>query len=253
MTFLRLDDHVDDTPRPFSTLAGVHPRMIGTLLQGEPPDVVSAVIAEYAIGEAAAILAVLPVDVVAAALVLLAGPPDPGLDLGAIEARLVARFVVGRVASRGEWRGARRVEDQLECESGARRARLTSLMKSHDPHLLHALRDPATRLAELVRGSDRQDLAQVVREVRLDRFAQYLATEDEATQGIWMACVSKRVAETLREELELLGEVDPVTAGLARVAIWQVAEELIRKGWIDIPKVPDLTEPGTQPTMAEPI
>ena len=254
MSFLSRVDRFASPNHPFSTLRGVSPTQIGRLLLGESATVVAAVAAEFPVDEATAILVVQPDEVVDEVLRLLAQPPDLAIRLGEIEMRLLRRIEVGERRPRLSARGIQRAGDQL---ASLEQARVGEPGQRRYPRLAAHV-DARRKENEIQAWFDRlaehpgPEINIVLRQVESSVFAQFVQGEPEELQAIWLSACSPRVAQTMREEMDLASS-NPRATELARLAVARTVGRLIDEAMISTPKVPDLTEAGTQPTMAEPI
>ena len=257
--YLPLTDHAGARPRAFGTIRNLHPARLAALLREESPEVFAAVLAELEPSAAADTLRHVPNAVAAAVLILLQEPRDPSLELAEIECRIVLRHLAGGAVAAGprdqrfmkgvvEHLGTSRI-DALLTEVAAQSEVVAVLLRRVAPSAGPAADD----LFALMPRLPTHDVAQVARTVSLSVLAEATLGASQAEVDAILASVSPRVAESLREEQEVIVSRGRFSPERARAEVALAMHDLERSGSIVLPKVPDLTEAGTQPTMAEPI
>ena len=112
------------------------------------------------------------------------------------------------------------------------KALLVSL-EERNPELSQAIRQKMFTFEDLT-WLDTSSLQMVLREVEMRDLAVALKTASEKLQGLLLSCISKRAAETVKEEMSFLGPLKLKEIEGAQQRIIEVVRRLETEGQIDL-------------------
>jgi len=216
---------------PFSFLSGRHPDEIRYLLQDEQSQTIAAIAAQLSPALSAAVLAGLPPDQQADVLQRLArlGPTDPDV-LTEIALGLKERLGQPRIRAGGVSQAAAVLR---ESPHGATRSMLASL-DDHDSELADELRQTLFSFDDLLKLDD-DTLRTVLQETDDRPWALALKASPDAVRRKVFGCLSARIAQAIKDEMDALGPVRLSEMTAVRQQIADSIHRLEESGLIALP------------------
>lgn len=216
---------------PFGFLNGRHPDDIRYLLQEEHAQTIAVIAAQLAPGLSAAVLAGLPPDQQADVLQRLArlGPTDPDV-LTEIALGLKERLGSPRVRVGGVSQAAAVLRESPRM---ATRSMLASL-DDHDSELADELRQTLFSFDDLLKLDD-ETLRTILQETDDRPWAMALKASPEVVRRKVLGCLSARVAQAIKDEMDSLGPVRLSEMTAVRQQIADSIHRLEEAGVIALP------------------
>ncbi len=216
---------------PFSFLSGRHPDDIRYLLQEEHAQTIAVIAAQLAPALSAAVLAGLAPDQQADVLQRLArlGPTDPEV-LTEIALGLKERLGSPRIRAGGISQAAAVLR---ESSRGATRSMLASL-DDHDSELADELRQTLFSFDDLLKLED-ETLRTILQETDDRPWAMALKASPEAVRRKVLGCLSARIAQAIKDEMDSLGPVRLSEMTAVRQQIADSIHRLEEAGLIALP------------------
>lgn len=195
-------------PRPFDAVRRTHPAQLASFIQNEHPQTIAMILTYLSPDQAALILGVLPPDRQADVLRRMAlmerTSPEMLKEAEQILSRKLSTVVQQESSTQG---GLKWVVSVLGHVDRATERTILSKLASEDPNLADELKKRMFLFDDIVNLDDRS-LQRVLREV--DQNKDLPLAMKTAAEAVWqkvLANVSKRMAEGLRESVDLLGPV----------------------------------------------
>jgi len=217
-------------------LAEAEPRQIYSLLRAEQPQTVAFVLSFLPPEKASPVLMMMPTEAreqVVERLATLAPTP--------IE---VIEKVLAVLNQKSGGKQPRALNSTGGLKSAA--ALLNAMDKNTSKAILTALQERNADLVQTIQQKmftfedlamiDLAGLQMVMREVDTQDLTLSLKGSSEKLQGILLGCISKRAAETVKEEMGMLGAVKPKEIEAAQMRIIEVVRRLESEGQIDLGK-----------------
>ncbi len=203
----------------------MEPRQIFNLLKGEQAQTVAFILSYVEPAKAASIITQMPVEVRDEVLERLSTLNSTSVELVSKVARSITQNAhktkVMMHASGGVRMGAE-ILNVLDKENSKQ---ILGRLEQRDPELGAAIRKKMFGFADLVR-LEQKDLQRIMREVDTNDLVLALKTATPMLRDAVSGALSKRAAETLKEELEMLGSVRAKEVDAAQDRIIQVVRRL---------------------------
>ena len=225
--------------RPFEFLSTLEPRLSAGFLADEHPQTIALVLSNVPSELAADLLRSLPAGFrrdVAVRIATLDRTSPEVLDL--IEAHLAERFATVTVDDQRAVGGISALVDLLNRSDDETERAVVEGLREVDEGLADRVRAAMFSFDDLVVLGDRE-VQQVLRNVDSKDLAIALKGALEAVQDKILRNLSSRAADTLREEIELLGRVRMAAITEARASVMKVVRELEEQGQIVLERAGD--------------
>ena len=213
----------------------MEPRQIYNLLKNEQPQTVAFILSYLDSLKSAAIIALFSATVRDEILERLSTLNSTSIELVNKVAKSLTqnlqRTKVTMHASGGV-RAAAEILNALDRETGKQ---ILGRLEQRDPDLGNAIRKKMFGFADLVR-LEQKDLQRIMREVDTNDLVLALKTSTPLLRDAICGALSKRAAETLKEELDMLGSVRPKDVEAAQDRIIQVVRRLEEQEEISLEK-----------------
>lgn len=212
----------------FHNLRNADPQQIGTLLRNEHPQTIALLLAHLETAQAAAVVKELPTNIGGDVLTRMARMDKVLPEVLQVLERSYgseAKLTLSHdLAVAG---GPESVAEVLNLVTGSIEKDLLDSIAQHDAELCEQIKNLMFVFEDLVKLDDRT-LQRVLREVQTRELAVSLKAASQALKERVFASLSKRAADALREEMEMLGPVrvkDVEAAQSAVVASVRALEE----------------------------
>jgi flagellar motor switch protein FliG len=231
----RTQELFDDTPRSaMDRIAAVDPSVLGGVLEAEHPQVIAAILSQLPADRAAKLVEALPEGVRAAALQRLGTLTEVPAGLleeiaSALSEDLPPPGVEAALSVDGVGRSAQLVR-KLRKETSES---LLSEMESHDSQLVALIRRNMYSFEDLG-AIDQRAMRELLKAVPGDRLTLALKTASEQLRNHLFSGMSKRAADRVREDLDLLGAVKLSDVEEAQREIVEIALRLESEGVLSL-------------------
>lgn len=225
--------------RPFEFLYAVEPRLSASFLADEHPQTIALVLSNIASDLAADLLRALPAEFrrdVAVRIATLDRTSPEVVSL--IEAHLAERFGTITVDDQQVVGGIPALVDLLSRSDDETERAVVEGLREIDAALADRVRAAMFSFEDLVSLGDRE-VQQVLRSVDSKDLAVALKGAAENVRQKILGNLSSRAAETLREEIELLGRVRMTAIEEARASVMTVVRGLEEEGHIVLERAGD--------------
>lgn len=225
--------------RPFEFLFALEPRLAAGFLADEHPQTIALVLSRIPSELAAELLKALPDEFrrdVAVRIATLDKTSPEVLEL--IEAHLAQRFATITVDDQRPVGGISALVDLLSRSDDATEKAVVEGLREVDEGLADQVRAAMFSFEDLTVLSDRE-VQQVLRGVDSKDLAVALKGAADPVQKKILGNLSSRAADTLREEIELLGRVRMAAIEEARASVMRVVRELEEQGQIVLERAGD--------------
>lgn len=240
----RMDELVEQKPsvvgrRSFEFLFTLDPRLSASFLVDEDSRTIALVLANLPTDLAAELLREFPAefrtDVAVRIAVLDKTSPEV---ISLIEEHLSARFATIAIDDQTEVGGVPALVELLTKADGDTEKAVVEGLREFDADLADRVRAAMFSFDDLVTLGDR-DVQQILRSVDSKDLAIALKGAPGAVQQKILGNLSSRAADTLREEVELLGRVRSSAVEEARASVMRVVRDLEEQGQLVLERAGD--------------
>lgn len=221
-------------PAAMQDLSEMDPRNVANLIRDEHPQTIAFVISHLAPEKAAQVLNLLRPeqrDQVIERLATLA--PTPVEVTEKVAEVINAKLGVKQTRALTQTGGVTTAADILNAmDKEASRSLLTSL-EERNPELCQAIRKKMFTFEDL-RRLDNQAIQRILREIEMRDLVLALKKASEPLTQLLLSNISRRAAETVREEMAFLGHVKLRDIEAAQFRIIDVVRKLEAEGEIDL-------------------
>jgi flagellar motor switch protein FliG len=231
----RTQELFDDMPQTaMDRIAAMDPAALAGVLEGEHPQVIAAILSQLSSDRAAKLVEALPESVRAQALQRLGAMTEVPAGLleevaTALSADLPPPGVEAALSVDGVGRSAQLVR-RLKKETSEP---LLSEIEAHDSQLVAAIRRNMYSFEDLG-AIDQRAMRELLKAVPGDRLTLALKTASEHLRSHLFGGMSKRAADRVREDLELLGAVRLSDVEEAQREIVEIALRLESEGVLSL-------------------
>jgi len=220
-------------------LRAARPSTLAELLKDEHPQVAAVILSQLPPAQASAVLADMPGDLQARLIARLASVheiPAHALEVAseAILEALVAAGGLQAPSERAEFDGVRFAASLLNELPPDDSERLLEDVEEIERDAHAKIRDAMFTFEDLAR-LDSRSLQLLMREVSLDQLVLALRTAGEGLRESFFSAVSKRAAQTMREDLEIMPPKRLSEVEAAQREIVEVAMRMSTDGQLQLP------------------
>jgi len=240
----RMDELVERKPsvvgrRPFEFLFALDPRLSASFLRDENARTIALVLSNLPADLAAGLLREFPADFRTDVAVRIAVLDKTSPEvIGLIEEHLAARFSTISIDDQRDVGGVPTLVDLLTRADGDTEKAVVDGLREVDAELADRVRAAMFSFDDLVSLGDR-DVQQILRNVDSKDLAIALKGAAASVQQKILGNLSSRAADTLREEVELLGRVRLSAVDDARASILRVVREMEEQGTLVLERAGD--------------
>jgi flagellar motor switch protein FliG len=219
---------------PFEFMEQANPSNLLEVLRHEHPQTISLILAHLSPGQASAVTQGLPPDVRLDVVRRIAGMEQ--IDSQVLS--LLNKSLQGKIStllniSRDQIGGAEKVAEILNLVDSASEKQIMSALAAEDPQLAEQIQMLMFTFEDL-EHIDPRGIQKILAQAEMGDIVLALKAVSDSLREKFLTCVSKRNAETIREELEVMGRVPLKDVEEAQQKILQIARELEEAGEIVI-------------------
>jgi len=212
----------------------LEPRQIYNLLRNEQPQTIAFIISYLHISKASSLIKMLSPEVREEVVERIGGMESTALELVNKVVRVLARNLeYDEQQTFNQSGGVRRVADLLNSLDKETSKAVLSRLEEKNPTIGNAVRKKMFSFEDMLRLQN-ADLQRVAREIDMGDLTVALKSANPGLRDAMLSAVSKRAAETLLEEMELLGPVRLKEVEAAQDKIIQIVRKLEEDGEISI-------------------
>ena len=222
------------TPGALRGVVELEPRLLFNLIRGESSQIIAVIISYLPAGKCSEVLALLSNEAreqVVERLAMLGPIPLEVVEVigTAIERRLSGKL--GRALK--QTGGVKSAADALNALNKNVTKSILATLEERNPELGQAIRQKMFTFADLVR-LETTALQKVLREVDMRDLALALKKADELLKTRLFSGISKRAAETVKDEMNLMGPVKLKEISAAQSRIIEAVRRLEESGEIEL-------------------
>jgi flagellar motor switch protein FliG len=238
-------------PRPAKGSEGsedirkMEPRQVVSLIKNEQPQTIAFVMSYLDTAKAAEVMLLLPVDVREEVMERLGGMAETSSDIVDKIAKRLNKRIDRRIVKQSMHRngGVKSAAELMKCLDKETRNNLLARIAERNGPLGAAIRKQVFGFEDLVQLTA-SDLQRVVREVDSADMAIALKTAKPALLEAMLASVSKRAAESLKDDISMLGNQKAKDVEAAQDRIMAAVVKLEEAGEITIESEEEANAPG---------
>lgn len=228
---------VSPSPPPVAAmeqLSEMEPRQILNLLRNEQPQIIALVICHLAPAKASQLLALMRTELREQVLLRIGSMQPTSIDaLEKVIEVLQPKLANQQPRAQNQRGGVKMVAEVLNAmDKSVSKSILISIEEQH-PELGQAIRQKMFTFDDLAR-LDNMALQMILREIDKRDLAVALKAASDRVQNSLLASMSRRAAESLMEEVNLLGPVKLKEVEAAQASILDTARRLESEGEIDL-------------------
>lgn len=224
----------DRETSPLARLEIAPPEAVGALLSNEPPQIAGAIIAQLEPNASAAILATMNHERQAAVLAHVSRMTEvPATVLEDMAAALANELPSTDAATLVTVDGIAKAAAILNAHSKDLSKAVLAELEARDAAAAKEVREAMFTFEDLVR-LDPRAMRELLREVPTERLTLALKDAPEEVMRAIFAGLSKRAAELITDDLQLLGKTRKADVEAARLEVVQAALRLETEGKIDL-------------------
>lgn len=219
---------------PLARLEIAPPEAVGALLAGEPPQIAGSILAQLEPNASAAILATMDNERQAAVLAHVSRMTEvPATVLEDMAAALANELPSSDAATLVTVDGVAKAAAILNATSKETSKAVLAELEARDAAAAKEVREAMFTFEDLVR-LDARAMRELLREVPTERLTLALKDAPDDVVSAIFAGLSKRAAELITDDLQLLGKVRKTDVEAARLEVVQAALRLESEGKIDL-------------------
>lgn len=203
----------------------MEPRQIFNLLKNEQAQTVAFILSYLEVPKAAEVIGLFPPLARDEVIARLSTLNSTSVELVSRVVRSMMHNVQGTKATMHASGGVRAAAEILNTLERDNSKQIMTRLEQRDPELSAAIRKKMFGFADLVR-LEQKDLQRIMREIDTNDLVLALKTATPLLRDAISGALSKRAAETLKEELEMLGSVRLKDVEAAQDRIIQVVRRL---------------------------
>ena len=222
------------SPAALQGVADLEPRQVYNLLRHEQPQTVALVLSFIPADKASLVLALIPAEQREKVLERLASlSPTPSEVAEKVIGVLNTKLGVRPTRAMNQTGGVKAAADVLNCMDKTTSKALLMALEERNPELCTSIRQKMFTFEDLV-AMETPVLQRILREVDMRDLALSLKTASDKLKNALLACVSKRAAETVQEEIQFMGPVRLRDIEAAQLRVIDVVRKLESDGDIEI-------------------
>ncbi len=215
-------------------ISEMEPRQIYNLLRHEQPQTVALVLSFIPPDKAASVFALITPDQREKILERLATlSPTPIEVVEKVVGILNTKLGVRQTRALNQTGGIKTAADILNSMDKTAGKSLLLSIEEHNPDLCQAIRQKMFTFEDLS-GLEPQALQRILREVDMRDLAMSLKTASDKLKTTLLACISKRAAETVQEEITYMGPVRLRDIENAQMRVIDAVRKLETEGDIEL-------------------
>jgi flagellar motor switch protein FliG len=215
-------------------LAELEARQLFSLLKGERPQTFALILSHLGAEKASAVLALLESELRREVLERLATlGPTPVEVLEGVAAALKQKLGTKPAGAFRQTGGIKSAADLLNALDKEMSNSLLQSIEERNPELGQAIRQKMFTFED-VAALDTSSLQKILREVDMRDLAIALKSASATLKSALLGCISKRAAETVNEEISLMGPVKLREIEAAQMRIIEVVRRLESEGEIEL-------------------
>lgn len=224
-------------PPATQAICEMEPRQIFALLRREQPQTIALVLSFLPPDKAATVMDLVPTEQREKVVERLATmTPTPIEVVERVVGVLNARLGVRQSRGLNQSGGVKTAADILNSMEKATSNTLLQSMEENNPSLCQSIRQKMFTFEDLI-GLEAQALQRILREVDARDLAMALKTASEKLKKTLLACLSKRAAETVQEEIAFMTGVRLKDIESAQLRLIDAARKLEADGDIELTPV----------------
>lgn len=213
----------------------MEPRQVYNLLKGEQPQTIAFLLSYLEPAKSAAIVGLLAPDAREEVIERLGTLNSTSVEIVSKVAKALTKNLTKTKVTMHTSGGVRSAADVLNTLDRETTKQILGRLDQRDPELGAAIRKKMFGFADLVR-LEQKDLQRIMREVDTNDLVLALKTSTPLLRDAISGALSKRAAETLKEELEMLGSVRPKEIDAAQDRVIAVVRRLEEQEEISLEK-----------------
>ena len=215
-------------------IVDMEPRQVYNLIRHEQPQTVALVLSYIGADKAAETLSFFQPDQRDKVLERIATlAPTPVEVVEKVVAVLVAKRGVNQTRALSQTGGVKTAADLLNAMDKNQGKNLLGSLEERNPELSQAIRQKMFTFEDLA-NLDMTVLQRILREVDLRELALALKSASEKLKTKLLACITKRAAETVQEEITFMGPVRLRDIEAAHMHVIDAVRRLENEGAIDL-------------------
>ena len=215
-------------------ISDMEPRQVYNLLRHEQPQTVALVLSFIPADKAALVFALIPPDQRERVLERLATlSPTPIEVVEKVVSILNSKLGVRQTRALNQTGGIKTAADILNSMDKTAGKSLLLSIEEHNPDLCQAIRQKMFTFEDLA-ALESQALQRILREVDMRDLAMALKTASDKLKSTLLACISKRAAETVQEEITYMGPVRLRDIESAQMRVIDAVRKLETEGDIEL-------------------
>ncbi len=215
-------------------IATLEPRQIYNLIRNEQPQTIAFIISYLHISKASSLIKMFAAEVREEVVERIGSMESTALELvNKVVSTLARNLEYDEKQTFNQSGGVRRVADLLNSLDKDTSKTILSRLEEKNPNIGNAVRKKLFSFDDLLR-LQQADLQRVTREIDMGDLTIALKSVNPNLKEAIMSSISKRAAETLEEEMELLGPVRLKEVEAAQDKIIQTVRKLEEDGEISI-------------------
>lgn len=222
------------SPAAVQGVVDLEPRQVFNLLRHEQPQTVALVLSFIPSDKAALVMGLIPTEQREKVLERLASlSPTPSEVAEKVIGVLNSKLGVRPTRAMNQTGGVKTAADILNCMDKAAGKALLMSLEERNPELCGSIRQKMFTFEDLA-AMETPTLQRILREVDMRDLALSLKTASDKLKSSLLACVSKRAAETVQEEIAFMGPVRLRDIEAAQLRVIDVVRKLESDGDIEI-------------------
>lgn len=223
-----------ETPEAIGEIVDMETRQVCNLIRNEQAQTIAFLLSHLSPNKASEIITYLENDKRQAVIERM-GEMDTitGEMMGKVAATLKTHVSVGAKRSEYKTGGVKHVADLMKLLAKDMSKAILSAIDKSNQDLATFIRKKMFSFDDLLKLSPR-DMQRIARDIEMSDLVLALKPANQALQDAFFKAVSKRAAETLKEEISLLDNVKAKEVELARDKIIQVVRRLEEEGEITL-------------------
>lgn len=225
---------VGDSMEVIQEVSDMEPRQIHNLIRGEQAQTIAFIVSHLSHDKAASLIAMLPPDVREEVIERIGAMESTSLEhVSRVVSSLKKHFDTKQKPTMHRSGGVRAVADLLNLMEKDTSKTLLTKLEERNPNLGMQIRRKMFSFEDLVR-LDPGDLQRVTRELEMSDLVIAMKSSNSQLQEAIFNSVSKRAAESLKDEIQMLGPVRLKEVEAAQDRIIQIVRRLEEEGEITL-------------------
>lgn len=225
---------VGNSMEEIQEISDMEPRQINNLIRGEQPQTIAFITSHLTHEKAASLISMLAPEVGEEVVERIGAMEFTALEhVGRVVGCLKKHFDTKHKPTMHSSGGVRSVADLLNLMDKETSKTLLVKLEERNPQLGMMIRRKMFSFEDLIR-LDTSDLQRVTRELEMSDLVVAMKSANSALQDAILKSVSKRAAESIKEEMDMLGPVRLKEVEAAQDRIIQIVRRLEEEGEISL-------------------